>query len=55
MKGKSAKAAINYQIFPYALCMSQFDISIYGLIFLIALFYNTPKKNLDFMIHISIK
>lgn len=44
MKGKSAKAAINQQIFLYALFTSKFGVSIYELIFLIVLFYNVPKK-----------
>lgn len=47
MKGKSANAVINHQIFLYALFMSRFDISIYGLIFLIVL-QHTKKKNLRF-------
>lgn len=53
MKEKSAKAAINYQIFLYALFMSRFDIAMYGLIFLIALFYNTPGKLSFLIIHAS--
>lgn len=54
MKRKSAKAAINHQIFLYALFMSRFDISINGLIFLIVL-QHSPKKILGFMISTSIK
>lgn len=46
MKGKSAKAAVNHQIFLYALFMSKFDISINGLIFLIVL--QRSKTNLRF-------
>lgn len=43
MKGKSANAAINHQIFLYALFTSKFDISIYEFIFLIVL-QHTKKQ-----------
>lgn len=57
MNGKSAKAAINHQIFLYALFMSRFDISIHRLIFLIVL-QHSKKKNLrfyDFYLHKTVK
>lgn len=55
MKGKSANAAINHQIFLYAF-LRQNLISIYEFIFLIVLQHTKKQqKPLDFMIYTSIK
>lgn len=59
MKGKSANAAINHQIFLYALFTSKFDISIYEFIFLIVLQHTKKQQKIlrfcDLYLHKIVK